>query len=128
MRALYFILSVVAFLSFGGNAAHAHTHGAVKIHTESAKTIHTLQQFTAADLDKNLFEDTDSDTDEDFSGTGNAKDDHTGKSFTNHYAVCHPRPAQFIAQKASGHTPLYISPAIIGHTSPIYITLRVLRI
>jgi len=128
MRTVYFFISLFFLLLGSGADAHAMMQHK-RAHNASGHNVtrnHHVK-FTGKNIDSTVIEDTDLDLDEECSSVSNIKDGNANKFFIEKYGL--PQ-AQYglLAYRNTYFTQFKNFPAACGHSSPIYIVHRVLRI
>ncbi|AXB59136.1 hypothetical protein [Flavobacterium fluviale] len=126
MRKLIVFLVFMNMLLFGGGQyLNANTYGLPQHHNLEKK--HRVK-FTSQDRGSSIIEDADIDVEEDFLGNDDV-DGLTNKIFAASYSLVDDLYLSLSDQSAANDSNrLKISTSLFGHSNPIYITQRVLRI
>lgn len=126
MRKLIVFLVFMNMLLFGGGQyLNANTYGLPQHHNLEKK--HRVK-FTSQDRGSSIIEDADIDVEEDLLGSDDV-DGLTNKIFAASYSLVDDLYLSLSDQSAANDSNrLKISTPLFGHSNPIYITQRVLRI
>lgn len=126
MRKLIVFLVFMNMLLFGGGQyLNANTYGLPQHHNLEKK--HRVK-FTSQDRGSSIIEDADIDVEEDLLGNDDV-DGLTNKIFAASYSLVDDLYLSLSDQSAANDSNrLKISTPLFGHSNPIYITQRVLRI
>ncbi|SHH42147.1 hypothetical protein [Flavobacterium defluvii] len=122
-KLIVFLVFMNLLLLGGGQYLNANTFS----HNHSLAQKHRVK-FTSQDRGSSIIEDADVDLEEDLVGNDDANL-LTGKFFAVSYSLVDTMYLTLLDQSAANDSNrLKISTPIFGHSNPIYITLRVLRI